>query len=409
MVQNEVGTIVNWINVILNEDRDQVWGCDALSTAVCDKMSYKNAMRVKVIITALVNAQAIYGQISKNGYVSSIRWKKETDYSGKSAGSAYSAGNSTEDKTAWFNGEIDKYKKAVEVALKREKDAVAREEAALKAAQEAQGRERIIEIVLKDNKGKVAKKTPGLFHTQFEKMLKLAQARMNIFIYGPTGCGKSHVCEQLATSLNLKFGFVSCTSGMSEGQITGKLLPVGKQGTFEYVISEFINLYETGGIFLFDEIDAADPNILLVVNTALANCKIGLPNRPEKPYAIRHKDFVCIAAANTVGTGADRIYSGRNKLDASTLDRFAIGKIYMDYDERVETALCPDQTLYSKLITIRKGINAHRLERAMSTRFMRDAYVMQNEWGFSFDDIQAAFFSGWREDEINKVKSFQYA
>ena len=60
----------------------------------------------------------------------------------------------------------------------------------------------------------------------------------------------------LALSLALPFGFVSCTAGMSEGQITGRLLPTGKGGQFEYVQSEFVHCYENGGIFLLDEMDA---------------------------------------------------------------------------------------------------------------------------------------------------------
>ncbi|KKM71832.1 hypothetical protein LCGC14_1426550 [marine sediment metagenome] len=254
---------------------------------------------------------------------------------------------------------------------------------------------------------KVVKQTKGLFHNQFDKILKLAMARMNIFIYGPTGCGKSHICAQLAEALNLSFSFVSCTSGMSEGILGGRLLPVGKQGTFEYVISEFIRAYENGGVFLLDEIDAADPNVLLLVNAALTNGKVAVSNRPEEPYATRHADFVCIAAANTVGTGADRLYSGRNKLDAATLDRFQIGKMVMDYDERVEVILCPNKQLRTRLLGYRKAIMAHRLERVMSTRFMRDAHKMVGDHGWSDADVDRAFFSGWREDEVNKVKSYR--
>jgi hypothetical protein len=131
---------------------------------------------------------------------------------------------------------------------------------------------------------------------------------------------------------------------------------------------------------------------------------LALPNRPENPVAKRHPDFVCIAAANTVGTGADRLYSGRNKLDAATLDRFAIGKVLMNYDERVESILCPDSSLRSMLQRYRKNIMAHRLERAMSTRFMRDAYDMMQA-GWTIADVNEAFFQGWREDEISKVKN----
>jgi MoxR-like ATPase len=265
----------------------------------------------------------------------------------------------------------------------------------------------VLEVRLVKEDGKVEKKMKGVFHKQFRKILQLAQMRKNIFIYGPTGCGKSHICAQVAEALNLNFAFISCTAGMSEGQLGGRLLPVGKQGTFEYVTSEFIKCYEEGGLFLLDEIDAADPNVLLLVNAALANGHIAVPNRPEKPYAKRHKDFVCAAAANTVGTGADRLYSGRNKLDAATLDRFQIGKVCMDYDEEVEKQLCPDDELRSRLLRYRRAVMANRLERAISSRFLRDAYDMKTKIKWTDAEIDEALFSGWREDEVAKVKSYK--
>ena len=226
-----------------------------------------------------------------------------------------------------------------------------------------------------------------------------------MFLYGPTGCGKSHICEQVAEALNLPFAFVSCTAGMSEGVLTGRLLPTGDSGKFEYVISEFVNVYENGGVFLLDEIDAADPNVLLIVNSALANGHMAVPNRPENPYAKRHPDFICVAAANTVGTGADRMYSGRNKLDDATMDRFRIGKTLMNYDSEVESQLCPNDRLRNRLIAYREGINANRLERAMSTRFMKDAHDMV-EAGWDQKDVDESFFEGWRSDEVEKVMTF---
>ena len=263
--------------------------------------------------------------------------------------------------------------------------------------------DRVIAVeTLKD--GKPVSRFEDLFHARFEQILQLAEARMNIFIYGPTGCGKSHICEQVAKALGLSFSFVSCTAGMSEGVLGGRLLPTGDGGQFEYTISEFIKAYENGGVFLLDEIDAADPNVLLLINAALANGRVAVPNRPEKPYAERHEDFICVAAANTVGTGADRLYSGRNKLDAATLDRFQIGKVNMTYSDEVEEQLCPDEVLRSTLLRYRRAINANRLERAMSTRFMKDAFKMKSEFGWSQSQIDTAFFSGWREDEINKVQ-----
>ena len=258
------------------------------------------------------------------------------------------------------------------------------------------------EIVLKTPKK--SKKMKGKFHKNFKKIVQLASMRKNIFLYGPTGSGKTFVASQVAEALELSFHFVSCTTGMSESVIGGRRLPVNS-AKFEYIISEFVKCYEQGGVFLLDEIDACDPNVLLKINSALANTQMPVDNRPEKPYAQRHKDFVCIAAANTIGTGGDRQYSGRNKLDGSTLDRFNIGKVMIDYDRSVERELCPNQELLESLWAIRKGIDENRLERALSTRFIIDSYEMV-ESGWTLDEVLEAYFLGWREDEVHKVKSY---
>jgi hypothetical protein len=244
-------------------------------------------------------------------------------------------------------------------------------------------------------------KIEGKLHKSFERCVRLAAARRNVMLIGPAGCGKTHLVEQVAKSLGLEFGHVSCSAGMSEAQITGRMMPRNK-GNFEYVRSEFVRFYEEGGVWLWDELDAADSNVLIVVNAALANGKMAVPNRPENPVALKHPDFVCFAAANTYGTGADRMYVGRNQLDESTLDRFRIGQIAMDYDEDVEAMLCPDEMLRSLLQGYRRKANDARLRRLVSMRFLRDAYIMLQA-GDSFQDIEAALFAGWGQDEKAKV------
>ena len=242
----------------------------------------------------------------------------------------------------------------------------------------------------------------GKAHASLPRCIRLAAARRNILLVGPAGSGKTHLACQVADALGLAFAHISCSAGMSEGQLTGRLLPVGEGGRFEYVRSDFVRCYEDGGVFLFDEIDAADSNTLLVLNSALANGQMALANRPENPVAKKHPDFVAIAAANTFGTGADRQYVGRNQLDESTLDRFRIGQVEMDYDAEVEAALCPDDDLRTRLQGYREAIRTNRLRRVVSTRFLRDAFVMKRA-GDTDAEIDAALFAGWSADEVRKV------
>lgn len=243
----------------------------------------------------------------------------------------------------------------------------------------------------------------GRVHEKFAEILDLAAQRMEILMVGPAGCGKSHLAEQIAKALGLRFGSISCSAGMSEGQITGRLIPTGDGGRFEYQRSQFVEFYEEGGVFLLDEIDAADANVLLVINQALANGHLPVPNRTDNPQARRHPDFILIAAANTFGNGANRMYVGRNQLDESTLDRFRIGQVVMNYDEMLEQSLLSDGDLLNRLWTIRRRAADCQLRRVISTRFIAKAAQMKAV-GWSSEKIIGQLVCGWTEDEKTKVR-----
>src|SRR6266536_4930731 len=247
-----------------------------------------------------------------------------------------------------------------------------------------------------------AVKMDGKVHEKFAEILDLAAQRMEILMVGPAGCGKSHLAEQIAKALGLRFGTLSCSAGMSEGQITGRLIPSGEAGRFEYQRSQLVEFYEEGGVFLLDEIDAADANVLLVINQALANGHLPVPNRLANPQAKRHPDFVLIAAANTFGNGANRMYVGRNQLDESTLDRFRIGQVVLDYDPEPERSNLCDLALLHRLSAIRSKVSDCQLRRVISTRFIAKAATMQRA-GWTSEKIICQLVCGWTQDERSKV------
>lgn len=239
-------------------------------------------------------------------------------------------------------------------------------------------------------------------HAAFGECLELAANRQEILMIGPAGCGKTHLAGQIAKGLGLRFASISCSAGMSEGQLTGRLIPTGEAGRFEYQRSQFVEFYEEGGVFLLDEIDAADLNVLLVINQALANGHLPVPNRIDKPQAGRHPDFILIAAANTFGTGANRLYVGRNQLDEATLDRFRIGQVVMDYDRDLERGLLADGELLRRLWVVREKVQACGLRRVVSSRFIRKAAIMSAA-GWGEEKIIDKLTSGWTADEKSKV------
>lgn len=240
---------------------------------------------------------------------------------------------------------------------------------------------------------------------EFTRMIQLASQRVNIMLVGPSGCGKTYVCEHLAKAMRARtFGYISCSMGMSESQLSGWLLPVGTGGKFEYVASPFIDIYENGGLFVFDEIDAADPNVLVFLNTALAGEQFFLPQRYKNPMVKRHKNFMCIAAANTFGHGADAMYVGRNQLDAATLDRFRVGMIMMDYSEAVERSIS-EPAVYDWAVRIRRAIRKHGLRRVMSTRTIKEMTKMVRAYDWTADDMDQAYFADWTQDEYRRIQA----
>ena len=289
--------------------------------------------------------------------------------------------------------------------LKEEIDKLRQEQETLRQEQEVLkeeiGKTQTKEIVVKE-KGKDDRKVEGHCHPQFELVLRLAKQGRNIMLVGPTGSGKSHMGDQIAKVMfddNDKFSAISFVDGMPPSNLTGRMV-LNEQGGMIYRESALIRLVRNGGIFLGDEMDNADPNTLLIVNTLLANGYIVIPETGEKVTC--HPDFVFIATCNTYGRGADRLYVGRNQLDEATIDRFRMGLVELEYDKSLETSLCPHEGLREKLWAIREKVTTHRLERVVSTRFIKEAYE-EHLAGSDHTWIVGQLVQGWSKDELAYV------
>ena len=234
-------------------------------------------------------------------------------------------------------------------------------------------------------------------HKAFEDVLYFCEMERQVFVAGPSGSGKTHMASQVAKALGLQFKHISCSAGLSEAHLLGRMLFDGT-----YVKSDFVDCYENGGIFLFDEIDAADANTLLVVNSALANGSMSVPNRKDNPSARRHKDFMCICAGNTWGSGSIE-YAGRNYMDAAFMDRFAASKVVVDYDNKLEKKICTDDFLYSALTNLRKAVLDKKIRRVISTRVFISGQ-RQVSSGKSIKDFINNLMIDWSSEEKSKIK-----
>jgi midasin (ATPase involved in ribosome maturation) len=263
---------------------------------------------------------------------------------------------------------------------------------------------RPLEIRLPDG---VAVKIEGRTHHRFEQVLGLVQeGHKNMLMVGPAGSGKTTLAKQLAHALNVDFGFISLSAGVTETHLFGRVLP-DASGNWEYRPSRFVEVYENGGVFLLDEIDAADSNVMVAINAALANGVLANPVNGKLHF--RHEKCYIIGAANTWLTGGDVQYVGRNQLDAATVDRFVLATVFVDYDADLEMDLVIGMldddratALLGWVSDLREKIRQNRLRRVASTRLVVHG-AMALRQGTTLDDVKSRYFMSWSPDERAKV------
>lgn len=195
----------------------------------------------------------------------------------------------------------------------------------------------------------------GIFHEQFDNILKIVSRDVPLMLVGPAGSGKNHTLEQVAEALELDFYFTNAIT--QEYTLKGF---IDANGTFHE--TEFYKAFTKGGLFFLDEMDASIPEALIILNAAISNRYFDFPNGRVNA----HEDFRVVAAANTVGTGASSEYVGRSQLDAATLDRFV--QITFDYDAQVESQLAVNEDLYKFIIGLRKAIKKADIRYIVSMR-----------------------------------------
>lgn len=192
-------------------------------------------------------------------------------------------------------------------------------------------------------------------HRMLEPVLTTVVAGATPMLVGPAGSGKTTLAEQVAKLMQLSFYMEARVT--SEYKLLGFVDANGKVAR-----TQFREAYENGGVFLFDEMDASDPDALTAFNAALSNGMCAFPDKLVK----RHKDFYAIAACNTFGRGADREYVGRNQLDAATLDRFVV--LEVDYDEQLEVELCGNAEWAQRVQQVRRALAVEKVRHIVSPR-----------------------------------------
>lgn len=255
--------------------------------------------------------------------------------------------------------------------------------------------ERKINTIIND--GKPVEMT-GVQHDKFETVLKFVANNEPVFLTGPAGSGKNVLCQQVAKALGLNFYFSNAVT--QEYKITGF---TDAMGVFHE--SQFYKAFKNGGVFMLDEMDASIPEVLVILNAAIANRYFDFP--APIGYVEAHPDFRVIAAGNTFGLGADYEYVGRNQLDMASLDRFAMVKI--DYSEAIEMNVAlGDSDLVKFARDFRQASKKAGVRVILSYRAIGRIAKMKNIMPLN-EVLKTCLVKGMEKDDLNMiVKEMKY-
>lgn len=230
-------------------------------------------------------------------------------------------------------------------------------------------------------------------HEQYETIKSCLECSIPVYLAGPAGSGKNHTVEQIAKELGWEFYFSN--SVQQEYKLTGFIDAGGK-----YHETEFYKACTSDKdcVFFLDEMDASIPEVLVLLNAAIAN---GYFEFPTGRVELDNVHFV--AAGNTVGSGADEMYTGRMVLDQATLDRFAI--IEFDYSIRIEMAISKGNSdLVSFIRQLRKETEEKGIRATFSYRCITMVTKLEKS-GMPIPQIlKIAVVKGLDKDTINTLK-----
>lgn len=231
----------------------------------------------------------------------------------------------------------------------------------------------------------------GVLHEKFDEILKCVANNIPVYLVGPAGSGKNVICKQVADALGLKFYFSNAVT--QEYKITGFTDANGN-----YQATQFYKAFTEGGVFMLDEMDASIPEVLTILNAAIANKYFDFP--APIGYREAHPDFRVVAAGNTSGHGADYQYVGRNQLDEANLNRFIPVKV--GYSKTIEDSLSTDIELVDFCRDFRTASNKVGVNTVISYRNI--SYLDTLSKLVSLEEaVQMCLVKDLEKDDVNHI------
>lgn len=235
------------------------------------------------------------------------------------------------------------------------------------------------------------KHTEDVVHENFEHLLKMVGAGINVALVGEAGSGKSTAAEQCARALGLDFYPVSFHAKMTSTDLRGYMDAKG-----DYNESAMYRAFKLGGLLCLDEFDRSNTEVVVSLNNLLAGASYLFPNNE---LVKKHEDFRVVACQNTTGSGGSKQYAAAQRQDASTLNRFVT--IPWDIDNAMERKIAGDTPITTIVQMIRSKAKELGVDVVISPRQSIHANTLV-DMGYSTTQAIDYAITGMMADDVRR-------
>lgn len=143
-----------------------------------------------------------------------------------------------------------------------------------------------------------------------------------LYIFGPTGCGKTSAVKQIVNKLNYPVYEVTGHNRLEFPEMVGH--HTVQQGNMLFAYGPLAMAMKYGGIFLINEIDLLDPATASGLNSVLDGYPLTIPENGGEIIKA-HPLFKFVATANSNGSSdTTGLYQGILRQNIAFMDRFVM-------------------------------------------------------------------------------------
>ena len=189
-------------------------------------------------------------------------------------------------------------------------------------------------------------KINSLYKFRYKELIEIASwfnsPTAPLYIYGPSGTGKTSLIKEFCARLNKPCIELTCSSKLEASDllgtyVLGKSDVNDKEPSMLWQDGALVRAMRTGALLLLNEYDLADPSQMSALNGVLEDGRICLETHGCEVVEAQ-PGFSVVVTANTNGAGDNTgRYIGCGELNQAQLDRFLFIKVdYMSASDETE-------------------------------------------------------------------------